>query len=71
MYVISIKLFLKEGGVDYRDIHVLASNLALAEAFVAEQFKGDHFDFFDHRQSIQTHVVVLDDDTTGIEFHTV
>ena len=67
MHVISIQIFKKEGGSDYREIFVIATTFDLAKAFVADQFKDDDFDFIGHRQSIQTHVVVLDDDTKAIE----
>ncbi|AEE53748.1 hypothetical protein [Haliscomenobacter hydrossis] len=60
MHVISILIFKKEGGSDYREIFVIASTLDLAKAFIADQFKDDDFDFVGHRQSIQTHVVVLE-----------
>ena len=67
MHVISIQIFKKEGGSDFREMYVIAQSLDLAKAFVADQFKDDDFDFVGHRQSIQTHVVVLDDDSTKLE----
>lgn len=69
MYVISVLIYEKSGGKDYREIFVIALNLDLAKKYVSKQFKGNDFEITGDRQSIQTHVVVLDDDTTKTESH--